>query len=125
MSAAAFIARLNTSLASHGEDITIQRLTLGPSGVQIPFGVECRAFVRGYMPEELVGGITQQDSRVIISPTQIIERQWTSGRPANEDRRIPMKGNRVFIKGRSRVVESADGIYVGGDLARIEMHVLG
>ncbi len=125
MSAAATIARLNSSLANHGEDITIQRLTLAPGGVQIPFGVECRALVRGYLPNELVGGITQQDAKVILSPTQIIAAQWTSGRSANEDRRIPMKGNVAIIKGKPRKVEAADGIYVGDELARIEMRVLG
>lgn len=119
------IADLDASLATDGEQIVLQRMTLGPSGVQVAFSVNCIAFVRGYEPSEMVGGITQQDSRVIISPTEIVAAGWTSGRPANEDRRVPMKGNRAIIKGKVRNVEAAVGKYVGGELVRIEMRVLG
>lgn len=117
------IARLNASLAKHGEDITLQRVT---GGVTVAAAVTCRAFVRGYQPSELVGGITQQMSKVILSPTEIIDASWTSGRPANEDQRIPMKGNKVLIAGtKARNVEAAVGIYVAGQLVRIEMMVKG
>jgi hypothetical protein len=81
--------------------------------------------VRGYAPQELVGGIAQTDAHVIMSPTQIIAAGWTSGRPANEDQRVPLKGNRAFIAGKARNVEAAVGIYVAGELVRIEMRVLG
>lgn len=120
------IADLDASLATDGDGIiTLQRMTLGPGGTQIAFSVNCLAFVRGYEPNEMIGGITQQDSRVIISPTEIVAAGWTSGKPANEDRRVPMKGNKAIIQGRVRNIEAAVGKYVGGELVRIEMRVLG
>lgn len=125
MTPAEVIADLDASLDEDGEDIRLVRLTQGPNGTQIPFEVICRAFVRGYDPDELSGAITQQDSKVILSPTQIIAAQWTSGRPANEDGRVPMKGNRVFIQGRARNVEAAVGKYLPTDLVRLELQVRG
>ena len=48
------IADLNAALAADGEWIELWRET----GTQkIPFKVRCRAFVRGYTAQELVGGI--------------------------------------------------------------------
>jgi hypothetical protein len=119
------IADLDAALATDGEQIVLQRMTLGPGNAPIAFSVHCLAFVRGYEPNEMVGGITQQDSRVIISPTEIVAAGWTSGKPANEDRRVPMKGNKAVIAGKVRNVEAAVGKYVGGELVRIEMRVLG
>lgn len=125
MTPAECITDLNASLAADGEQIVLQRVTLGPAGALIRFSVDCRAFVRGYEPSEMIGGITQQDSRVIISPTQIETAGWTSGRPADEDRRVPVKGNKAIIQGKERNVEAAVGKYVAGQLVRIEMRVLG
>lgn len=123
MTPADCIADLDSQLAAYGETVELRRLTAGPNGVQIPFSVSCRAFVRGYKPAELVGGITQQDSKVILSPSEIIAAGWTSGRAANEDGRLPQKGNRAMIAGKARNVEAAVGIYVAGELVRIEMQV--
>lgn len=119
------VADLDASLVTDGRVITLQRLTLAAGGVQIPFSVDAPAFVRGYDPKDLVGGVTQQDRKVILSPTPIVEAGWTSGRPAHEDRRIPMKGNRVLIGGRPHSVEAAEGIAVADALVRIEMRVRG
>lgn len=115
--------RLDRHLARNGETITLQRLQF-VAGVQtVAASVSCRAVVRGYRPTELIGGITQQDSMVVLSPTEIIAAAWTSGRPAHEDTRVPQKGNRAVIAGRVRSVEAAVGIYVAGELVRIEMQV--
>lgn len=121
------IAMLDRQLAAHGEEIRLQRLTLGPGGVQIPFEVVCNAFVRGYAPDELVGGITQQDAKVIISPTEIIANDWPgpATSPTTSDRRVPRKGDRTYIAGKARAVEAAAGLYLAGELVRIEMRVLG
>lgn len=118
------IADLNQALVEDGQPIRLQRL-VNVGGSQMPTEVTCQAFVRGYQPQELVGGITQQDVKVIFSPTEIIAASWQSGRPANEDTRVPMKGNRVFINGRARNVEAAAGLYMAGDLVRIEMQCRG
>jgi len=137
------IADLDASLKDDGEPIRLQRLTpaqnndLGAGGGDVlgagsgdvigagMFEVTCQAHVRRYQPHELVGGITQQDSKLILSPTEIIAAGWTSGRPAYDDQRVPMKGNRVFIGGRPCNVEAAAGIRMAGELVRIEAMVRG
>ncbi len=120
------IVALDRALAKVGQDIRLQRLT----GTQsIPFEVTCRAVVRGYAPNELINGITQQDSFVILSPTEIDAKGWpgpqSSADPSNIDRRVPRKGDRAFINGKARNVEAATGLYVDDTLVRIEMRVLG
>ena len=97
---------------------------------KIPFKVRCRAFVRGYAAQELVGGISPDGfESVILSPTEIIRSGWpgpnSSATSTNQDRRVPRKGDAVVIAGRKRAVEAAGGIYLGGELVRIEMRVLG
>lgn len=126
MTPAQLRADLDSTLAEDGEDIEIHRLV----GTQlIPIKVTCRAFVRGYKPDEIVGGINQNDKRVILSPTEIIAKGWpgpnSSATPTNRDRRVPIKGDRVVIQGRNYNVEVAGGIYVRDDLVRIEMQVRG
>lgn len=124
--AADAIAALDEALADVGQDIRLQRLT---GSQAIPFEVKCRAIVRGYAPDELINGITQQDSFVILGPTEIDRKGWpgpqSSADPSNVDRRIPRKLDRVFINGKPRNVEAAVGIYVDDTLVRIEMRVLG
>lgn len=124
--AARAISALDSALARVGQDIRLQRLT---GTQQIPFEVECRAVVRGYAPEELVGDITQQDSMVVLSPSEIERKGWpgpqSSSDPSTIDRRVPRKGDRAFINGKARNVEAAVGIYVADVLVRIEMRVLG
>ena len=120
------IADLNVALATDGEWIELWRET----GTQkIPFKVRCRAFVRGYAAQELVGGIAQTDSKIVMSPTEIIRAGWpgpnSSATSTNQDRRVPRKGDAVVIAGRKRTVETAGGIYLASELVRIEMRVLG
>ena len=120
------IADLTAALAADGEWIELWRET----GTQkIPFKVRCRAFVRGYTAQELVGGIAQTDSKIVMSPTEIIRAGWpgpnSSATPTDQDRRVPRKGDAVVIAGRKRTVETAGGIYVAAELVKIEMRVLG
>lgn len=122
------VADLDATLAADGEDIKLQRIT-GTTN-QATFSVNCRAFIRGYTPNELVGGIIQGDSRVIISPTEIIRKQWpgpqvvTSPAPTS-DKRVPRKNDKAIIAGKVRNVEAASPIYMGGELVRIEIQVRG
>lgn len=120
------IAMLDRQLAAHGQDVTLRRLT----GTQlIPFDVVCRAFVRGYGPDELTGTIAQGDSLVILSPTEIEANDWpgpnSSATPDTSDRRVPRKGDKVVIAGRVRNVEAPAPIYLGGELVRINLQVRG
>lgn len=120
------IATLDRELSSHGEDVELWYET----GTQrIPFKVTCHAFVRGYREEKLIGGISQTDSKLILSPTEITRSGWpgpnSSATSTNQDRRVPRKGDAVVIAGRKRAVETADPVYLAGKLVRIEMRVLG
>lgn len=114
---------LDEFLAEDGQDCVLQRIG---SGVTVDQAVTVRAFPRRLRRVEQIGsnGITEQHSMVVLSPTQIIAANWTSGRPAYEDRRVPMKGNRIVIAGRVRNVEAAVGLYEGAELVRIELRVL-
>lgn len=78
-----------------------------------------------YRPEEIVGGIIQGDSRVILSPTQIIAGSW-GGTPADgTDGRVPVKNDHLIVAGRARVVQAAVPFYMDGQLVRIELQVRG
>lgn len=129
MTPSAAIGMLDRLLAANGEDIRLQRLTAGPGGAQIIFEVVCRASVKGVGATELLGGLIQQQSDVILSPTEIDRQGWpgpaTSAAAGIADRRIPVKGDRGVIKGRNRNVEFAHGKYIGGELVRIDMRVSG
>lgn len=87
--------------------------------------VDCPATVRGYSPQELVGGITQQDSHVTISPTQINAAVWPSAQSAGADVRIPSRnrGDVCIINGVTRSVQDGVGLYVQDTLVRIEFRV--
>lgn len=124
------IADLNMSLAADGEWITIRRLF----GTQlVPVSVTCRAFVRTISAEELVAGISQESSNIILSPSEIIAQGWpgpwtpSAAEQVNPgtDRRVPRKGDKAIIKNRTRNVEVSKPIYVDDELVRIELRVLG
>jgi hypothetical protein len=126
------IADLDAVLLADGEDIELRRLiTAGTS--QMNVRVDCRAFVRNYGAEELVGGITQEQVRVTISPSEIIAANWPGPwtPSANEptkpdtDRRVPRKNDKCVIKGKVRNIEVAMPIYVDNELVRINLRVLG
>lgn len=117
---AAAIADLDAQLATDGHDIVVQRVTGGTTVAQ---AVTMRAFVRGYQPQELVNGITQQDAKVILSPTGLAT--FNSGAAAGLDVKVPIKGNKMVINGKTRSVEAAVGIYMAGTLVRVEARVLG
>lgn len=126
------IADLNSALLQDGEDIEIRRvITAGTT--QMNIRVDCRAFVRNYGAEELVGGITQEQVRVTISPSEIIAANWpgpwtpSANEPAqpDTDRRVPRKNDKCVIKGKVRNIEVAMPIYVDNELVRINLRVLG
>lgn len=84
------------------------------------------AVVRGYQPDELSSNITQQDSHVVISPTQINAAYWpTIQTPGIKDVRIPSKnrGDICIINNVPRSVQAGVGIYVQDVLVRIEFQV--
>lgn len=125
---AELIADLDAALAEDGEDVSLVRNAKGPNGTLIPTAVTVRASIRPALTlkaQELTGTVSQQEDVAIFSPTQIVAAGWTSGRPSNEDQRVPQKDNVLVIAGRHRMIEAADGIYVRGELVRIVARMLG
>lgn len=122
MSAAEEVTALNVALAEDGEDIILRRVTSGVNN-----DVTCRAFVRGVSDQQLIAGVSQDNSNVIISPTQIIENDWpgVSTLPASQDDRVPTTTDKLVIAGKVRAIKSALPIYVTGELVRINIMVLG
>lgn len=124
------IEDLDATLASDGQTIKLRR-NISPK--LIPVDVKCRAFVRGYGSSELIGGITQDQSEVTISPTEIIRQGWpgpwtpSAAEPVRPetDRRVPRKGDQCVIAGRARNIEIVKPIYLDDELVRIDMRVLG
>lgn len=123
-----FQSDLDQFLAADGQDVILRRLT-GTTN-QVAVDCPCRAFVRGYQPKELAGGIIQGDTHVILSATDIIRAQWPGGQPVTSppgatDPRVPRKGDKVIIEGKTRNVEYAEPIYVANILHRINLQVRG
>lgn len=131
VSAAYELSQLDAVLADdEGEDIVLRRVKGSSLATQQNVDVTCRAFVRGYGAAELVGAITQQDVRIVISSTQIDAAGW----PADEadstsliDPRIPRKnrGDKVIISGKEHAVQDAKPIRIDGTLVRIDITARG
>jgi hypothetical protein len=118
------IDALDRALKRSGQPVVL-RLVVGTSP-QVFTDVTCPAIVRGYTPQQLIGGITQQDSLVILSPTQINAADWPGlAQGAGQDVRIPSRnrGDLVMINGAKRAVQAGTGIFIGTTLVRIEIQV--
>jgi hypothetical protein len=108
------VAALNRQLASKGEPVVLRRpLTTNPVTYQ---DVTVQAFVRGYKPQELIGGINQGDSIIILSPTQMVAAGWP----------IPPKASdKAVYQGRTRNVQTCSPITIGSTAVRYELQVRG
>lgn len=107
MTPATAIAILDRTISRHGQTVLLRR---GNTDLTV------RAFVRDFRPDEIVGGIAQGDSNVVISPTQI------AGTPFVES---ILRNDKVVIRGRVRNVQSADPILIADQLVRINLQVRG
>lgn len=119
---------LDAMLRSDGQQVTLRRV-VGTTN-QTSVDCQCWAFVRGYKAEELAGAVIQGDSAVILSATDIIAAQWPGGQavtspPGATDPRVPRKGDKIIIEGRTRNVEASDPVYVAGELHRVNLQVRG
>lgn len=81
--AAEFQSSLDRMLASRGRVATLQRR----SGVTVTMTAPLKVFKRGYMPGELVAGtgITQGDTKIVMSNTDLIKASWPGGNPRAGD----------------------------------------
>ena len=122
------IAALDAALAMVGENVVLRRITGTTS--QTNTDVTCRAKVVNRSPIDLIGSITQDDTTVIISPTQINAAVWPVYDPNytslhKGDQRIPRKDDKIIAQNRTLNVLGATPFYVNGELVRIEIKVKG
>lgn len=108
------IAALDRKLAQVGEPVLLRR-PLGTSP-QTFRDVTVKGLARGYAPNELVGGIIQGDSQVIVSPSEMIADGWPWP---------PKINDKVVYAGRMRNVQAVQVVSIGVDPVRIEMQVRG
>lgn len=91
------IADYEAALDRRGEIIEIARQTgASPNSV---FRVPCRARVRGYRPDELVGTVTQGEITIRALVKDLI------------DNRFPLPvlvGDKVWVRGLQRTINSVD-----------------
>jgi hypothetical protein len=81
--------------------------------------------MRQYQPDELVGGIIQGDSFVILSPSEIIAANWPGTVTAPGDKRVPKHGDQLIVQGIARTVQTGTPFYIAGALVRLELQVRG
>lgn len=121
------IAALDEMLAQ--EEVVTLRRVIGVDRNAINVDVRCPAKVAAFRPEQLVGGINQTDSHVIISPTPIRQSGWPGGHvtPAGVDAQTPLAdgATKCVVQGRVRNVAFVNSVKLAGQLVRIEMTVSG
>ncbi len=101
------IAALDRQIAAHGDDAQIQRGTGAP--------VSLRLWVREYLPQELQGGVTQGDRKVIVSPSDVAKAGIGDLR----------KLDKLTIAGRRTNVEYANPTRIRGVIVRWDLNVRG
>ena len=110
------IAGLDRALEAAGETVTLRRETAGPGAMMLPLSVTCRATVRfgGAPPAE--GFDAQGAATVVLSPTEMDERQWPWP---------PRAGDKVEIAGFDHMVREVRPFRLGGKLVRVELGIVG
>lgn len=106
---------LDRQIREHGQDIALVRLVPDADDLERPH----RAFVRGYRPDEMVGGLQQGDTLVTLSPT---------GLPpefADTDANRLARNDLIRIDGRLRNVEFVEPVRIAGRLVRMNLTVRG
>ncbi|WP_296585732.1 hypothetical protein [Xanthobacter sp.] len=119
MTPAQAISALDRHLAAAGQDAVLRRWT-GTGSARTPIDVPVRIRAQDYRVEELVGGIEQGDTRVVLSPTQIVAAGWP-GPPQG----WPRPGDAIVIAGRERSIIAAPPQVMDDVVVRIDMVVRG
>ena len=103
-------ASVRSLLVRHGRAMTLRRRV----GMTTTF-TEATALgvLRGFSPDELVGGVMQGDARVILDATPVAALA------------PPRKGDFLVADGRTWSVQGAHARMVGDDLAAYELWVRG
>jgi hypothetical protein len=128
----AFLAQLDRRLDQRGELVDLRRI----SGTTNQTYVQCRipAIIQPLTVEQLIGGITQQNFFIIISPTHILRQQWPGGYtpPATGgtivsfiDPRLPKVNDKIYVRTAQKNVDQVAPIFDRGQCIRIELKVIG
>ncbi len=114
------IAALDADLDECADDPTavLQRIG-GPSGAVL-FSTTVRAFVRAYDPKELSPAIIQGDSKIVLSPTDLVGVNWPTGEAA-----VPRRGDQLVVQGKPRQVIAPAPIHLVGIIVRLNVQVRG
>ncbi len=113
------IAKLDRMLAQRGEDVVLRRRRTDNNAF---VSVICRAKVSGFQADPLVGAEVQQESLVIMSPTQILAAGWPG---VENGLATPLKGDSMMIQGFPKTVTGATQVRHQNVTVRIEVRVKG
>lgn len=110
---AGMISRLDASLARHGETVTVRRYTSASGTPRPKTDIDVKASVRAVRADQLVGGIDQTASNVVLSPTGLAAL-------------LPLKkGDKIVIQGRERNIDLPKPIVMQDMTVRIDLLVAG
>jgi hypothetical protein len=99
-------------LAKFGETVTLRRTVVNQPAREITI----TAFCRGYKASELIGGIIQGDSLVVLSPTELHASDWP----------IPPKVNdKITFGGRLRNIQTCAPVTIRSEIVRYDLTVRG
>lgn len=115
MNPSAAIAMLDRQLAAHGQAVTLRRPAGTGAGVTFT-DAAVNAFVRGYAPAELVGGIAEGDTQVTVSPTALAALSWPVP---------PKRHDKIVVSGRTCEVMAVAPVWMGGSVVRYDIRVRG
>jgi hypothetical protein len=104
------IGMLDAQLSDFGQTVSLRR---GPAASPVVTAT-VKGFVRGYKADEIVSGIVQGDSEVVLSPTGLAT--YTNG---------PQIGDVITINGRARRVEAVEAVILGDVPVRYNLQVRG
>jgi hypothetical protein len=107
------ISALDRNLARSGEPVLLRRINPSPA---LPSDVTIKGVIRGYRPEELVGGITMTDVQVIFSPTEMSAANWPQP---------PRVNDKLIAAGKTRNIAVVSAIKIGDEIVRYEARATG
>ncbi|QIG92884.1 hypothetical protein [Bradyrhizobium sp. 6(2017)] len=127
----AHLARLDRQLRLRGEAVQLQR-QVGTT-TQSLTKADVRGVVKTLGIQQLIGGISQTNYTVIISPTDLRRAGWPgaitaaipSGLVSNKDNAIPTISDKMWFRGAIKTISRADAIYDGDECVRIELTCTG
>lgn len=119
MTPAQTIAALNRQLAAHGTPVVLRRYQ---PGTDTPVDLLLRAFVRGFGPDQLVGGVKATDSKFILSPSGLVSPTWPGAAGGDP---FPTAGDFLVVNGAERKIEAALPVMMAGEAVRFDGIILG